>query len=63
MAELFKDVDKKIDVLDTLRQWILKCGPSYGSIKPEIVIYAKKPVRIIINRQDEKITLEKDTQI
>ena len=63
MAELFKDVDKKVDVLDTLRQWIVKYGPSYGSIKPEIIIYNKKSVRIVISRQDEKITLEKDTPI
>ena len=63
MAELFKDIEKKVDVLDTLRQWIIKYGPAYGSIKPEIIIYSKKPVRVVINRQDEKITLEKDTQI
>ena len=64
MGELFKeDIDKKTDALDTLRKWIIKYAPSYGSIKPEIIIYNKTPVRIIINRGDEKITLEKNTSL
>ena len=61
MAELFKDV--KTDVLDTLREWLAKSGPIYGAIKPEIKIYNKKAVRIIIERGDETITLEKDTPV
>jgi len=63
VAELFKDTEKKNDVLDSLREWIAKYGPSFGSIKPEIKIYNKKPVRIIIGRGDEIITLEKNTPI
>ena len=61
MAELFKNVERKVDVLDTLREWIQKFGPAYGSIKPEIKIYNKRPMRIILERGDEITTLEKDT--
>ena len=63
MAELFKDVEKKIDVLDALRVWIIKYGPAFGAVKPEIKIYNKKPVRIVIERGDETVTLEKDTPV
>ena len=63
MAELFKDTEKNIDVLDTLRKWIAKNGPAYGALKPEIKIYAKKPIRITIDRGDETVTLEKNTPL
>ena len=62
MSELFKDIEKN-DVLNTLRKWIIKFGPTYGSVKPEIKIYDKKPVRVIIERGDETVTLEKDTSL
>jgi len=63
VAELFKDIEKKVDVLDTLREWIKKNGPTFGAIKPEIKIYNKKPVRIVLERGDETITLEKETPL
>ena len=62
MAELFRDTVERT-ALDTLREWINKNGPAFGSLSPEIKIYNKKPVRIVIRRGDETITLEKDTEI
>ena len=66
MPRLFENsqIEKEsIDALDTLRKWIEKYGPAYGSLKPEIKIYAKKPVRVVIERGAETITLEKDTPL
>ncbi|OQX87767.1 MAG: hypothetical protein B6D55_02340 [Candidatus Omnitrophica bacterium 4484_70.2] len=66
MPRLFENSQTKkenTDALDTLRKWIEKYGPSYGSLKPEIKIYAKKAVRIIIERGAETITLEKETPL
>ena len=48
----------QVDALDKLREWILKEGPSYGEIKPTLVIHNKIVVDVYINRGDERIHLK-----
>ena len=54
---------KRIDALDTLREWLKVEGPPYGSLKPTMTVRGNIVTDIYINRGDEVIHLRKDTML